>query len=339
MLLWAFCIFLLLNGIRLAFSGVAASLPGGIGPERARLRAVVALFQEIEETLATGLVPRAERWAALRALPAPWGALSADSLEELRACGGAILPTLRRLRELAQDHDAALVEARARSSQALGQAAVCALLVPGFGSALYVFLPGVEGRAWAWGAACACAMAMSGVGALWMLAMAERARWAGLPDVARPWVLAAQCAGERFLALVRSGNPTDLAWARACALLKEGAPELAARWGASAWNAPARGPSPRRVAPAAVALEELGSGLRKAVQVSLMEGRPCTERVETALMALRQDLRSHIERELGLLGTRALKPLFFCVAPALLSLLAFGMWLSWQQVAGAGGVF
>lgn len=347
MLPWVICVFCLLIGLRFAFEGVSACLPGGVGAERARLKAVVALFQELEETLATGLVPAASRWAALRALPKPWGELSFDSLQELRSCGGALLPTLKRLRSLAQEHDAALVEARARSSQALGQAAVCALLVPAFGSALYAFLPGIEERALAWTMACLVAIGVAGVGALWMLAMAERARWAGLPTTARPWVLAAQCSGERFLALVRSGNPADLAWTRACALLKQDAPELALRWGASVWvskdaetteRSPASDRGALRVA-AARALEELGAGLRKAVQVSLMEGRPCTERVETALTALRQDLRSQVERELGLLGTRALKPLFMCVAPALMMLLGFGLWLSWEQIAGSGAGF
>jgi hypothetical protein len=349
MLPWTLFIICLLLGLRLSLRGASAILPGGIAAERARLKSVVALLQEIEETLATGLVPAAGRWAALRALPAPWGELAADSLQELRSCGGALLPTIRRLRALAQEHDAALLESRARSSQALGQAVVCALLVPAFGSALYGFLPGIQERAIAWAGACGIAVALAGVGALWMLAMADDARWAGLPRRARPWMLAAQCAGERFLALVRSGNPTDLAWARACALLKQEAPELALRWGASVWSSGGasssgveptaieahRAPLPAR-ASAARSLEELGSALRKAVQVSLMEGRPCTERVETALAALRQDLRSLTEQEQGLLGTRALKPLFVFVAPALLALLGFGLWLSWLHVAGSG---
>jgi hypothetical protein len=68
-----------------------------------------------------------------------------------------------------------------------------------------------------------------------------------------------------------------------------------------------------------------------------MEGRPCTERAEAALAALRQELRSAVERELGLLGTRALKPLFACVAPAVFLLLGFGLWLGWQQASGGAG--
>ena len=305
----------------------------GLNQERARLKRVCALLQEIEETLGAGLVPEASRWAALRALPDPWGELAYDSLQELRSCGGALLPTLKRLRGLAQDHDAALCEARARSAQALAQALVCSILVPAFGIALYELLPGLETRALVWCLACGVSVALGGTGALWMLSIADRARWAGLPVDARPWVLASQCAGERFLALVRSGNPADLAWVRACQLLQKDAAGLAERWGASVWKS-AEGLSSSSVSGAMRALEEAGAGLRKAVQVSLMEGRPCTERVETALLGLRQDLRSQVERELGLLGTRALKPLFVCVAPALFLLLGFGFWLSWEQAVG-----
>ena len=102
---------------------------------------------------------------------------------------------------------------------------------------------------------------------------------------------------------------------------------LAERWGASVWKSAEPGPDQRHSSAAMRALEEAGASLRKAVQVSLMEGRPCADRVETALACLRQDLRSQVERELGLLGTRALKPLFLCVAPALFMLLGFGFWL------------
>jgi hypothetical protein len=74
-----------------------------------------------------------------------------------------------------------------------------------------------------------------------------------------------------------------------------------------------------------------GTSIRKVIQVSLMEGRPCTERVESALQALRQDISAQIERELSLLATRALKPLFCCVAPALLGFLAMGLYLGWVE--------
>ena len=87
--------------------------------------------------------------------------------------------------------------------------------------------------------------------------------------------------------------------------------------------------------PALELLVEAGTSIRRAVQLSLMEGKPCSERVETALSALRRDLRSRIALEIEKVGPRALIPLFACVAPSLLGLLAWGLYLSWKA-SGSG---
>ena len=307
----------------------------GLGRERASLRKVSLLLHELEETISVGLLPAQERWDALESLHAPWKTLAVESLRELRSQGGALLPTLKRLRSLALEHDAALADAKARSSQALAQAFACAVLVPLFGFALYLLLPGLTERVWSWGVVCVLGFGLSCIGAVWMLSMAESARWGGLAPSNRPWVLASQCAVERFLALVRAGNPADLAWARSLELLSKEAPSLGTAWGHSFWESPAKderfGPTKGALA---TALSQAGESFRKAVQVSVMEGRPCTERVEVALYSLRQEIRSQMDRELSLLGTRALKPLFVCVAPAILGLLAAGIWMSWEKIAG-----
>ena len=166
-----------------------------------------------------------------------------------------------------------------------------------------------------------------------MLSMMEQARWAGLPASQRAWIFASQCAGERFLALVRAGNPADIAWSRAGELLRVEAPALALAWGPSVWKEKPAASTPCRPA-AAQALVEAGDSLRKAVQVSLMEGRPCLERVEAALEALRHEIKALVERELSLLTTRALQPLFLFVAPPILGLLAYGLYLSWERLGG-----
>lgn len=338
MLLWSLCFASAGYGVHLLLSGSGIDdALAGVARERAALKRVIALLHELEDTLAAGILPASSRWDALRGLPRPWGPLASESLAELRARGSSLLPTLKRLRALASAHESALAEARAKSAQALAQAFFCSLLVPVFGSALYFLLPSVEERATLWAALCVGAVALAGAGALWMLRLAEAARWGGVPASARPWALAAQCAGERFLSLVRSGNPPDLAWARAHALLQAEAPGLAAIWGASVWSSAEgdAGPGAGAQSPASLRpLAEAGAGLRKAVQTSLMEGRPCTERAEAALEALRQDLRAAAERELQLLGPRSLQPLFACVAPALFGLLGAGLWLSWEGVAG-----
>lgn len=308
--------------------------------ERESLRRVIDSLRGLDESLAAGIVPPSARWEALAALPSPWGRLASESVQELRAAGGALRPTLKRLRELAESQDRLIAEARARASTALGQAAACALLGPGLGLVLYTIAPGVDQRPIAWAIGCAVSFLLSGVGALWMLSLAEHARWAGLPGSRRHWILAVQCAGERFLSILRSGNPADLAWSRACSLLALEAPELAAQWGHALWGSGAAGAESANSSSAAIrssgaeaAMAEAGNGLRKAVHASLMDGRPCAERVEAGLDALRHDIRVRIDAELAQLPNRALKPLFVCAAPAVLGLVTFAFYLCWLQAA------
>ena len=319
-----FCIFFLLLG----FGVIAGELNRfganfGIGKERVQLERVTRLLQEIEETFMAGLVPRYERWRTLKDLPAPWGNLTWESLENLRTTGGAILPTLRRLKILAQTHRQILSEAKAKSSQAWAQAVVCGAMTPVFGFTLYWLLPGISERLWSWIGLCTLGAGLSLTACIWLVHLAETARWGGLPKRCRPWILVTYCAGEKFLAFVRSGTPADLSWTKVLQFISDEAPELALDWGFSIWETPA---DRAKSAPGLrSSLTELGERIRKSAQVSLMEGSPCTERVETALSSLSQEVKSHIERELSLLGTRALKPLFLLVAPALLGLLVSGL--------------
>lgn len=316
-----------------------------IARQRNTLNRVINLLQGMDETLMAGLVPSSACWEELKRLPAPWGTLSYESLHELRSYGGSLLPTLKRIRNLAQDHLAAIAEARARSSQAMAQALASAALVPIFGTALYFLMPGIQEHSWTWILVCFCGLFFGVLAAIWMMHMTESARWGGLPSKQRSWILAAQCAGERFLALVRSGNPPDLAWAHGCSLLSELASDLAFEWKASIWGDAKKTPAekilessaaqPNRFTiPAIRILIDAGEGLRKSVQISLMEGRSCTERAETVLLVLRQEMKALVDRELTLLSTKALKPLFIFVAPTLFGLLAFGLWLGWTQIAG-----
>lgn len=315
-------------GARILYRECFRNLQLGIGIQKQRLelQKVHHLLQEIEELLGAGMLPSKEHWERLQKLPAPWGSLAHDSLQELRSSGSAILPTLRRLKDLATSQIRALADARARSSQAFAQALVCTLLIPTFGGILYWLMPGVSDSPGLWVFLCIISLLVAGIGALWLLSMAQEARWAGLPRNARNWILASQCAGERFLALVRAGTPADLAWTRAIELLSSEAPSLALLWGHSVWkSAPLDAGSITH--PASRLFVETGDSVRRAVQVSLMEGRPCSERVEAALTSLSHEIKARVEAELTLLSTRALKPLFLCVAPGIFLLLGAGFLL------------
>jgi hypothetical protein len=343
MFLWISSTFFLLMSLRM-LSPELASLSElvGLGRNEMLLKTVSHVLQEIEETLLAGMIPAQDRWVLIQKLPVPWGRLAGDSLNELRASGGSLIPTLRRIRELAEAQIISLSDARARSSQASGQALACSMLVPALGMALYFLLPTVQEHAKSWVFACCVAMMLTGIGALWLLRIAELARWGGLAAQNRSWFLSSQCAGERFLALLKTGTPPDLAWAGALDLLTKDSRDLALNWGYSIWEPVGKTRSESFVCPygpAEMVILEAGNSIKKSIQVSTMEGRPCVERVETVFKALRQEMKSLIERELGLLATRALKPLFICIAPALFGLLTFGLWLAAGDVVGDLGDF
>jgi len=326
----------------------------GFGRHQTELQTVSNILREIEDTLLAGMIPARERWALLQRLPVPWGRLAGESLNELRSSGGSLIPTLRRLRDLAEAQRVALSDARARTSQASGQAFACSMLVPALGTALYLLLPTVQEHAKVWILGCCLAIMLTGLGALWLLHLAEVARWGGLAVKNRTWVLSSQCAGERFLALLRAGTPPDLAWTGALELLAKDSRDLALAWGYSIWE-PARkisqfsgefrgefsgrGSARFKGGAAELAIIAAGDSIKKSIQVSTMEGRPCVERVENILKSLRQEMKSLVEHELGLLATRALKPLFICVAPSLFALLSFGLWLAAGDVVGGLGEF
>ena len=337
MLLWSLSAGLGLAGGRLLLLcsfDLRRFLPSPALEDR-RLATVVALLHELEETLAGGALPAPQRWEALARLPDPWGPLASSLVTKLRARGAAVIPTLMRLRRLAESHRASRVRARARAAQALAQAGVCAALVPGLGILLPHLLPGLDANPWSWRVACAGAITLASLGAAWMLRLADEARWAGLAPGERPWLLAAQIGTERFLAILRSGSPADIAWNEALADLARESTELAAAWGHSAWSD--RTPALRGRGASARLLLEFGPELRRAALAAAMEGRPCAERVESALEALGRDLEARVDQELGLLASRTLKPLFLCVAPSLLGLLGFGLWNGFSELLSAGG--
>jgi hypothetical protein len=293
--------------------------------------AALPLLHELQETLEAGVVPGAAKWERLQEIPEPWGALAHDVLLELRKSGGSILPTLRRLRALAAEQIADQKNARARTSQAIAQAAVCGLSVPAFSVVLYFLLPGVSQHSLAWCFASGVGMLACAFAARWVMAMAGEARWGGLRGDRRRWLLGCFCAGERFLAMIRSGTTADEAWLRSVQAIEKHSPGLSAAWGFSIWEPGLANDCARSDASGLIG--QAGVAIKKAIQASLMEGFPCTERAETILQALRSDLRAQVEKEVSLLSTRALKPLFLLVAPSMMGLLTFGLYLAWQEAS------
>lgn len=329
MLVWGSSFFLILMSFFFLMSEVKKLIPTLLRkPQQKVLLKVSSVLREIEESLMAGLIPPLDRWEMIQKLPRPWGELAWDSLSELRSSGSSLLPTLKRLRTFADSQYVALNDAQARSSQASAQVFVCSLIVPLLGVSLYLILPEVERNLESWLIACGLALLGNASGCFWLFRLSDAARWAGLRSERRSWILSVQCASERLIALIRSGHPPDLAWVKSFELIQKDSDVLALAWGSSIWQSPKFSISGK----AEELIVHLASSLRKSLQVSLMEGRPCTERIETIIQSFKQDLETITHRELNLLGTRALKPLFVCVAPSLLGLLFFGIWLASAEV-------
>ncbi|MBI4924384.1 MAG: hypothetical protein HY843_00550 [Bdellovibrio sp.] len=301
--------------------------------ELKELKKIQNVLFEFQETLESGLVLNQDQWSKLQTLKPPWGVLAFESLKELRAQGGALLPTIKRIRKLAQEHSEFLKEARAKSVQALAQSVVCAALVPLFGVSLYLLLPAIKIHYGLWICVCGFSVALSLCAAIWLMKISERARWGGLRGSERAWILSSQCALERFLAFVRTGIPVDLAWTKSCEKLYQESPELSEKWGFSIWDPPH---NYKRSDSARAYILNLGDQARKILSQNIVEGRPCLEQIETLLISFRDDLRANIQKELAILPVQALKPLFFCVAPSLFGLLATGLYLSFLEIGLEG---
>ncbi len=327
LLLWFAFFFFVLSLISQAANEIPAQIQSQSG---AGVRAAEGLFHELEETLASGLVPGEERWQKLKTLEAPWNHLSYDCLSQLRSEGAAVVPTLKRFRELARRHFESLGEARARSSQAVAQAGVCFALIPVFSFVLRWLLPDVESAGGVWWFITAFATALGIVSGLWIWKMAEAARWGGLKKSEQTWMLDTLVFGERLLALLKLGRAPDRAWTESIAHMP---PKLQTKWGSDPWQVEET-KTPGTSKNLRSALIDSGSSYKKSIQASLWDGQPCAERIESVVQGLRSEIRAYQERELQMLGTRALKPLFLLTAPGLLSLLGFALFMSVSNVVG-----
>ena len=298
--------------------------------ELAGLRRAALLLQEAEETLQAGMILSPELLLRIRKLEPPWGTLASESIHDLRHAGASLLPTLRRIRALITGQVTFSLNSRTQSSQARAQGLVCLLLVPLFSFALSQLLPALKEHQVTWVLVSLGGLLIASCGSLWILALGESARWGNLRKSRRGWPVTALATGERLLALIRSGMAPETAWSRCYALLASTTPELALRWPSSVWVKSEELPRSSMLArPDGLAtLDTLGRALTQGIQLSVFEGKPCLERLEAGLEAFKTEFQTRVEREIALLSTRALKPLFIFIAPSVLFLLGAAMFFS-----------
>lgn len=299
-------------------------------------RAVMALRESVyhlkllEELLETGTVPEAKLWEKIESFPKPWGQVLSRSLAELREQGAPVLPTISRMQKTLEEQVQFILDAKTKSSQAFGQAFLGLIMVPVFGLALYALLPGIENSLRSFLLLMFFSLLLSFAAFVWMLSIVENARFGNLKSENRPWLVTVHATLERLLALISTGHPPDLAWKTAMSELEKNDQTLVHAWKSQIWD------PDFRVSPLIENESErlilcLGQEVRKSIQTSLLEGRPCMDRIESIHRAFQVDLTAIVSRELNLLPNRCLKPLFIFVMPSLMILMMGSFALSFAE--------
>ncbi len=294
------------------------------GEQARELRSAASVLKTLSETLEGGIAPEPEDWDRIRTFPAPWGVLIASGVRDLRDSGSAVLPTLKRMEETLLVQAEGMMEARARTTQAFGQALTGMGLVPLFGLTLHEMMPGISTNGSGFLLLIAGGSVYASFSAVWILNLAEEARYGGLPVAQRQWLLSVPAALERMLSLIAGGLPPDLAWRKQHEELSFRDPSLAALWGSEVWQSGMRDPGTGGESVADLVFG-VGKEVKKTIQLALLEGRSCLDRIESISRSHQHDVRLKIRERLEVLPNRCLPPLFLFVLPPVFVLLAVAL--------------
>ena len=292
------------------------------------LRRAIYELKLLQEMLESGMVPEAKQWEKIKSFPQPWGESLFASLMELRNQGAPVLPSLFRMQRTLEEQTELIQEAKVKSSQAFGQAILGMALVPIFSFVLYELLPGMEEAGKEFFLLSLFSLLLSSVAFIWMMSMADQARFGNIRSENRKWLVTVNSTLERVLALISTGLPADLAWRKSIEELAIFDKKLAQAWKSQVWD------SDFSIKTTDNECEQLILGLgvevRKSIQTSLIEGHGCLDRIESIHRAFLLDLKMRIGRELNLLPNRCLKPLFIFVLPAVMTLMIGSFAISLQ---------
>ena len=329
MTLWTLCFLFVLLALHELLPRLRRATQGQQGVYRNNLnlhRQVGLVLGRMRESLESGSLIQESDWIRAEQMPAPWGPWVFMLLQDLRKQGVTMVPTLRRLEQLAQDSYQDGLQSRSKSAQGIGQAIISIVLIPVLALLLSQLLPELESESMLWWGGVSVCIAVAGFGALWMKRITEEAQYLGLKKEKRSVLFLSQASIERLLAGLASGLPSDLAWSKMVEMW--GSTEgLGRYWGRSLWQENEKNGFMKNPSAASVVLTRFGTDLRRGIQVGLLEGRPVTEKIENLSLTLRSELRGEIDRRIQLLGNQLLLPLFLCVAPAAFGVLVLGLYL------------
>lgn len=298
-----------------------------------RLRSLEVLFQQMQEwedQLGGGQLPDFYALQELESVDPKQVQTILSLLESLRSSGSPLIPVLRRLKILAKDQWETLQFSNSKVAPARGQAWVGAgmvmLLIPAF----EVLIPELRTEVMAWRLGGAVFLLLGLIGAAWTLAIAERTRWGGLRGKWQALSLSLPLEMEKLLSQIQTGQAPERAWNEFERGLLLDYPELVELWHKGTPSFESFKSLEHQKIPEIFL--KMGSQVKSAIELSIFEGRPCLERIQSVNDGLLTEVRARIQKEVELIPTRTLKPLFLCLAPSLLGILAWALLLTWNQV-------
>jgi hypothetical protein len=312
-------------------------------------------IESIADPLQCGRIPNPESWNQLKRWSEKasngekqrpelqlFASLLHHAIHELREQGGSVLPTLERMRRQLSQQLESLLQAESKSGGVRGQALVCAGISLGIWMGAPGLLPEIKRFQGIWTTLSFFTLLMVFCGGYWITKIGESASWAALPRSRRHWIFVAPLLGETFLAKLHAGNSPDSAWLGCLEFGHRFAPELTHAWSGSVWetreNSPAQN-SHSKKRDCESLLIELGTLLKRSAHLAILEGQPCSAKISDALDLARFETQACRDAELEKVPHRALQPLLFLIAPALLIQIfsAIGLtFLSWMNEMGTG---
>ncbi len=231
---------------------------------------------------------------------------------EQRARGVSILPLLKRVRVFCDQSADLLTRANEETAGARAQASACLLLFPLFGVTLSFVLPDLRAQLGSWSALCLFSFFLGAFGFVWMLQMSRKAQWGTLSHSQRGWLFLPMQIGVQLVCELQNGVPPDLAWTSVYRDLQYSDHAFSLRMSPSLWVEPSKRESPTAMLRL---LDRAVEDQKRLLAHALLEGRSSVESLERLLSGVQTEINAEISRHVRRLGTRALLPLFLCVAP------------------------
>jgi hypothetical protein len=276
-----------------------------------------------------GHAPSDQDWKNMGALPDPWGGTLVQGLQTLRKKGARVLPLLQRIESAVFRQKSHEENLRAQLSQAYAQVLTMAILTPLSALALTFFLEGPSRNPTLWGLAVGVATLMNGIAAYTLLLMSRSASRGALPEVCREWPISGMLGLEYCIALIQSGETADTAWQAMIQYFRDDRQRrLVDLWGASIWVAPDKRP----VSEGEQIWERWGESFRRVIQLSLMDGTPCVDRLQLMMADFEKEWGHRVEKKIREVSQKALIPLFILVFPSVVGLMGIALFFELGEV-------